>query len=168
MKEASLLDIGGGIGALHHELLEDVARTAVHVDSSSAYLKEARAEAARRGHLERVTFLHSDFTDVTSDLQDADIVTLDRVVCCYPDFRRLLTAAAGKTRRILAMSYPRESWYFRLGLYMINALQRLRREPFRAFRHPVREMDQLLEVHGLYRASLHRLLVWEVAVYRRA
>jgi 2-polyprenyl-3-methyl-5-hydroxy-6-metoxy-1,4-benzoquinol methylase len=90
LKNVDLLDIGGGIGVIHHELLDDVADQATHVDASSAYLKEAKAEAARRGHAERVHFIHADFTDVASEIPPADVVTLDRVVCCYPDFRRLL------------------------------------------------------------------------------
>jgi magnesium-protoporphyrin O-methyltransferase len=166
-RAASLLDIGGGIGVLHHGLLDDVARTAVHVDASLAYLREARGEAVRRGHGERVTFVHSDFTDIASDLPDADIVTLDRVVCCYPDVRSLLTAAARKSRSLLAMSYPRQTWYTRLGVHLLNAFQRLRRDPFRSFIHPVGEMEQLLGAEGMQRISLRRLSIWEVAVYRR-
>src|SRR5687768_5243452 len=81
LKNADLLDIGGGIGAIHHELLKDVAQDATHVDASSAYLKEAKQETARRGHSERVKFVHADFTDVASAIPKADIVTLDRVVC---------------------------------------------------------------------------------------
>jgi cyclopropane fatty-acyl-phospholipid synthase-like methyltransferase len=92
LKSANLLDIGGGIGVIHHELLEDVAQMATHVDASSAYLKQAKAEAARRGHSERVNFIHADFTDVADDLSKADIVTLDRAYA-YPDFRSLLKAA---------------------------------------------------------------------------
>jgi magnesium-protoporphyrin O-methyltransferase len=137
LKDAELLDVGGGIGAIHHELLRDMAGRATHVDASSAYLKEARAEAVRRGHGERVEFVHADFTDVAADLPPADIVTLDRVVCCYPDFRRLLKAAAEHSRRALAFTYPRETWYLRLGLRLINFFQRLRRDPFRVFLHPV-------------------------------
>src|SRR5512133_576237 len=114
LKNADLLDIGGGIGAIHDELLEDVASKAIHVDASSAYLKEAKAEAARRGHTEQVTFLHADFTDVESNLPQADVVTLDRVVCCYPDFHRLLHAASSHSRRAIAMTYPREAWYLRM------------------------------------------------------
>src|SRR4030095_6308675 len=68
LKDAALLDVGGGIGAIHHELLEDVAQSAVHVDASSAYLKIATQEAKRRGHGERVKFIHADFTDVAADL----------------------------------------------------------------------------------------------------
>src|SRR5512140_2066302 len=106
IKDASLLDIGGGVGSIHHELLDGPARQATHVDASAAYLKQAEAEAARRGHASVVRFIHADFTDVAAELPPVDIVTLDRVVCCYPDFAALLTAAASRSRRVLAMSYP--------------------------------------------------------------
>ncbi len=168
LKNADLLDIGGGIGVIHHELLEDVARAATHVDASSAYLKEAKEETARRGHSERVNFIHADFTDVASDLPKADIVTLDRVVCCYPDFRRLLKAAAEHSQRALALTYPRETWYLRFGLKVINFFQGLRKDPFRVFLHPVAEMDSLLKREGFERVSLRRLIVWEMALYQKS
>jgi 2-polyprenyl-3-methyl-5-hydroxy-6-metoxy-1,4-benzoquinol methylase len=167
LKNAELLDIGGGIGAIYHELLGNIAREATHVDASSAYLRQAKQEAARRGHSERVNFIHADFTDVASELPKADIVTLDRVVCCYPDFRRLLKAAAEHSRSALAFTYPRETWYLRIGLNIVNFFQNLRRDPFRVFLHPVAEMDSLLKQEGLQRVSLRRLFVWEVALYRK-
>jgi magnesium-protoporphyrin O-methyltransferase len=167
LRKAELLDIGGGIGVIHHELLEDVADQATHVDASSAYLKEAKAEAARRGHDGRVRFIHADFTDVASDLPKADIVTLDRVVCCYPDFRGLLKAAADHGRAALAFTYPRETWYTRLGFRIINFFQGLQKDPFRVFLHPVTEMDSLLKREGFERVSLRRLFVWEMALYQR-
>ena|SRR5687767_662599 len=167
LKNAALLDIGGGIGAIHHELLEDVANAATHVDASSSYLKEAKAEAGRRGHGERVIFIHADFTDVAADIPKADIVTLDRVVCCYPDFRGLLKAAADHSQKVLALTYPRENWYMRLGFRVMNFVQRLRKDPFRVFLHPVADMDSLIKGDGFERVSLHRLFVWEMALYRR-
>src|SRR5215211_7813228 len=167
VRNANLLDIGGGIGAIHHELLEDVAREATHVDASSAYLKEAKREAARRGHSERVNFIHADFTDVANQLPEADIVTLDRVVCCYPDFRRLLKAAAEHSHRALAFTYPREVWYLRIAFKIMNFFQNLRKDPFRVFLHPVSEMDALLKREGFKRVSLRRLLVWEMTLYQR-
>ena len=167
LRNADLLDIGGGIGAIHHELLKDVAQDATHVDASSAYLREAKAETARRGHSERVHFIHADFTEVASELPSADIVTLDRVVCCYPDFQRLLTAAAEHSQRALALTYPRETWYLQIGLKIANFFQKLRNDPFRVFLHPISEMDLLLKREGFERVSLRRLFVWEMALYRR-
>jgi SAM-dependent methyltransferase len=165
--DATLLDIGGGIGVIHHELLGDSASQATEVDASGAFLKAAEAEAARRGHSQRVSFVQADFTDVASDLPPADIVTLDRVVCCYPDFQSLLTAAAGRSTRLLAMTYPRERWYMRAVIKFIDGMQALRRDPFRVFVHPVAQMDAVLNRAGMRRVSLKRLFVWEIALYER-
>jgi len=167
LEDASLLDIGGGIGAIHHELLNDVAAQAMHVDASSAYLKEARQESARRGYSERVNFIHADFTDIEKDVAQADIVTLDRVVCCYPDFRGLLKAAAEHSRTALALTYPREVWYLRIGFKIANFFQSLGKDPFRIFLHPISEMDALLRREGFERVKLHRLFVWEMALYTK-
>ena len=43
--EATLLDIGGGVGAIQLELLKSGVSQVVNVDASSAYLKTAQQEA---------------------------------------------------------------------------------------------------------------------------
>lgn len=164
---ATLLDIGGGVGVIHHELLKDVAASAVHVDASSAYLGVARQEAARLGQGERVRFIHADFTDVAGELPAADIVTLDRVVCCYPDFRRLLGQAATRCSRVMGLTYPREAWFVRLTIRAINLVQRIRQDPLRVFLHQPQELDRVLREAGLRRLSVRRFAVWEAAVYVR-
>jgi magnesium-protoporphyrin O-methyltransferase len=167
LKNASVLDIGGGVGAIYHELFKDIAREAIHVDASSAYLKAAKAEAVRQGHEDRVQFIHADFTEVAADLPQVDVVTLDRVVCCYPNFRDLLTAAASKGRTAIAMTYPREVWWTRVAVTLANFYQRLVKDPFRGFVHPVDEMDAVLNRAGLKKISTRRLFVWEMALYQR-
>ena len=168
LKEASLLDVGGGIGTIHHELLKDVASEATHVDASSAYLKIATEEAKRLGHSEQVKFIHADFTDVADELPQVDVVTLDRVVCCYPNMRGLLKAASSKSRKAIALTYPRETWYLRIGFSVMNFFQRIRKDPFRAFVHPIAEMEALLNREGFVKTSVQRLFVWEMALYRKA
>ncbi len=167
LKNAALLDIGGGIGTIHHELLKDVAKEATHVDASSAYLKVATEETKRLGHEAQVKFIHADFTDVADELPQADVVTLDRVVCCYPNFRELLKAASSKSRAAIALTYPRETWYLKTGIAVANFFQKLRNDPFRVFVHPVAEMESLLNREGLRRMSTRRLFVWEMALYQR-
>jgi len=130
-------------------------------------LKEAKKESEKQGNSERVQFIHADFTDVAKDLPQADVVTLDRVVCCYPDFRSLLKNASEHSRKAIALTYPREVWYIRFGLGFINFFQRLRRDPFRVFIHPINEMDELLSKQGFRRSSMKRLFVWEMALYQR-
>jgi len=167
LKGAALLDVGGGIGTIHHELLKDVASEATHVDASSAYLKIATEEAKRLGHEAQVKFIHADFTDVAAELPQVDVVTLDRVVCCYPNFRELLKAASSKSRKAIALTYPRETWYLRMGITVMNFFQRLRNDPFRVFVHPVAEMESLLNDEGLRKISVRRLFVWEMSLYQR-
>lgn len=164
---ATLLDVGGGVGVIHHELLDDVAARAIQVETSSAYLKAARQEADALGHADRVTFLHADFTDAAPQLAPADIVTLDRVVCCYPDFRALLGAAASRARKAVALVYPREKWYVRLAIQTIDFVQSLRKDPFRVFLHPVSEMGSVLKSAGFNRIFMEQLGFWEIALYSR-
>lgn len=167
LRNATLLDVGGGIGTIHHELLRDVAREATHVDASSAYLKVATEETKRLGHTEQVQFIHADFTDVAAELPAADVVTLDRVVCCYPNFRELLRAAASKSRTAVALTYPREAWWTRSVIAVMNIVQKIRRDPFRVFVHPVADMESVLNEAGLRKISTRRLLVWEMTCYQR-
>jgi len=166
LKDAALLDIGGGIGAIHHDLLADTAEQATHVDASSAYLKLAKEEAQRLGHESQVKFIHADFTDVADELPQVDVVTLDRVVCCYPNMHGLLKAASSKSLTAIVMTYPRDEWWLKAGMAVGNFLLRLRNDPFR-FLHSVAEMEALLNGEGLRRVSTHKLFVWEMSLYQR-
>src|SRR5512147_1748560 len=83
----SLLDIGGGVGAVQHALLEAGVQKVTDVDASSAYLNAAKEEAERRGYAESANFRHGNFVDLATNIAPADIVTLDRVICCYNDMQ---------------------------------------------------------------------------------
>ena len=167
LKNVSLLDVGGGIGTIYHELMQDVVDNVIHVDASSAYLKVAKDESAKRGYVENINFIHADFTDVEKEVEQTDVVTLDRVVCCYPDYRALLTAAAQHGKHAVVMTYPREVWYLRIGLGIINFFQKLRNDPFRVFIHPIQQMENLMKAHGFSRTRTHQLFVWEMSLYEK-
>lgn len=167
LEDVTLLDVGGGIGVLVHELVGSEARSAVLVDASSAYLAVATAEAVSRGIADRVRVLHGDFLEVARDLDAADVVTLDRVVCCYPDYRALLAAAARKSRKLLALSYPRDRWYVRLVIALENFARRLRGDPFRTFVHPPEEMGRVLRGAGFAPRRTHDGIVWQVVLFTR-
>jgi magnesium-protoporphyrin O-methyltransferase len=164
---ATLLDIGGGIGAVHHVLLDAGVREATQVDISSEYLNVARREATARGHMDRIRFIGGDFVDLAPTLPSADVVTLDRVICCYPDMERLVSRASQKTHHLLGAVYPRDVWWVRLGVGLVNRLTQLRRCPFRVFVHDPAHIEATLRARGLERAASRRTFVWVVAVYRR-
>jgi predicted TPR repeat methyltransferase len=164
---ATVLDIGGGIGAIHHTLLEAGASTAMQVDASFEYVQAAREETARNGHANRVLFLRGDFVQWAASVPDADIVTLDRVICCYPDMESLVRNAAAKSLRLLGAVYPRDAWWVRFGVRAINATRRMRGSKFRAYAHSPSAIDAVLGSQGLHRVSAQHTLVWDIAVFAR-
>lgn len=165
---ATLLDIGGGIGAIQLELLNAGVTSATDVDASTAYIAAAREEGARRGYGERVSYHHGNFVDVAPTVEPADIVTLDRVICCYHDMRGLVGASAAKARRLYGLVYPRDMWATRAIFAVGNALLRLRGNPFRIFAHPTPAVEALLREAGLERRFHRYAGFWQVAVYARA
>jgi SAM-dependent methyltransferase len=163
----TLLDIGAGVGILHHELLGAGVRTAVHVEAAHAYLDAARAESTRRGHAERVRFLDGDFLSLAGELDPADLVTLDRVVCCYRDFEPLVRQSVAKARRYYAISYPRDLWYVRAHTMWQNLRRRRAGNPFRTFLHPPERIRALIHEGGVRLVNRRTTLVWEVLLWVR-
>lgn len=164
---ATLLDIGGGIGAIQHDLLQAGVQTAVQVDASRAYLNASQLEAARLGHAARVTYLHGDFVELAGQVAAADVVTLDRVICCYPDVAALVKLSSERAARVYGVVFPRDAWWTRLGNRLLNLVFWLRRNPFRTFVHPSAEVDRIARENGLERRFYRRMGLWQVIVYVR-
>jgi len=164
----TLLDVGGGIGAVQLGLLKAGVTSATDVDASSGYLATARSEAERQGLADRIAYRHGDFTSLAAELAPAGVVTLDRVICCYPDMPALVGAAADKAQRILGAVYPPNTWWMRVGVRFINYIMRLRESEFRVFVHPTDEIEGVLRRHGLERATKQRTFLWEICTFTRA
>lgn len=166
--DATVLDIGGGIGVLSLELLAAGVSAATHVEAASAYSDVAAQEAGSRGVGDRLRLVLGDAVDVDVGLPDAELVALDRVVCCYPDWAALLHVASKHCRRLLALSYPRDRWYVRLFVRLDNGRRRLAKNAFRTFVHPVSEMERFLTNAGFTRVDGRDGFVWAVAMYVRS
>jgi magnesium-protoporphyrin O-methyltransferase len=164
VRAETLLDVGGGIGVLAHEFLAAGRGTAVEVEVAGAYLEAARNEAARRGHSDRLVFRQGDAVDLAPDLLPADLVTLDRVLCCYPDLQPLLQATADKARRYWAGNFPRERWFIRLRTRWENARRARAGNQFRTYVHPVSAIYSMLRQAGLTPLRIHRGPFWESVV----
>ena len=162
----SVLDVGGGIGAIEVELLEAGAERATNVELSGGYEDAAGELIAERGLEARVDRRVADF--VIAEVEPHDVVVLHRVVCCYPDADALVGAAADRTKRTLLLTYPQERMWMRAGLRLINVWLRLTRCGFRTYVHPVLRIVAAAEGHGLTleRRVQHGLL-WESAVFAR-
>lgn len=163
----TLLDIGGGVGAIQHELLAAGVAHVTGVDASQAYLTAAHAEAQRRGQADRIDYHYGNFVDLAASLPPADIVTLDRVICCYDDMPQLVGLSASRARKLYGLVYPRDTWWIKAGLAVGNVFFRLQRTAYRGFVHSTRQVEALLESMGFKRKSYRRTLIWQVVVYSR-
>jgi magnesium-protoporphyrin O-methyltransferase len=167
VQDLTVLDIGGGIGAIQLELLAAGAGKATSVDASAAYIEVAKEEAARKGVAEQISYLHGDFVALANQVPPADIVTLDRVICCYHDARALVDLSAARAQRLYGLVYPRDRWWNRLMIRLENLICRLKRSPFRAFVHPTSLVEGLVRRNGLKPVFQKNTFIWQVVVYSR-
>jgi len=163
----TLLDIGGGIGAIQHELLKAGVSRATNVDASTAYIKAAQEEAGRQGYAEKVNYHFGNFVDLAANLSPADIVTLDRAICCYHDMPALVGASAEKAQKLYGVVYPRDTWWIKIGKTVANFGLWLFRNPYRMFVHPTQDVETVLYRGGLRRRFYQKTFLWQVAVYAR-
>jgi magnesium-protoporphyrin O-methyltransferase len=161
------LEIGGGVGGIELELLRRGTKRAVNVELSPAYEPFARDLIAEAGVTDRVERRVGDVVGNPELAQPADVVVLHRVVCCYPDMPALVGTAAGKARRALALSYPRDSWWTRLAARIVNAWMRLRRKAFRTFIHPPEGIRAAAQAQGLTPTVEQGGLLWQVVAFER-
>ena len=167
VEQSTVLDIGGGVGAIQFALLDAGAREATSVDVSAPYLDAASEEAARQGRTGRITFQLGDFVELAPRIPAADIVTLDRVVCCYARMELLVRLSAERSRRLYGLVYPRDRWLERAVVQVQNVFRALWGNPFRSFVHSVAAMDALIRSLGFTLRHKVRTFAWEVAVYQK-
>jgi len=166
---ASALEIGGGVGAIELELLKKGVERATIVELSHGYDEEAAALAREARVEERIERRHGDFAEQEALVNPADVVVMHKVVCCYPDPEKLVGAAARHSRRLLALSFPRDdAWWLRLAVRAANVWFRLI-GGIETFLHEPARVVAIAESVGL-RAVLHERSgrIWRVAVFERA
>jgi len=156
---ATVLEIGGGVGHVHVELLRRGAAHVTNLEISENYEAEAAQLLDESGMGDRVTRRFVDVAQAPEDVEPADVVVLHRVVCCYPDYARLLTAAASHARKTLVYSHPAANLRNRLEFGAENLFRRLRRNDFRAFIHPPAGMIRAATSDGM--AVSYRRHAWD-------
>ena len=164
----TLLDIGGGVGAILHELIKAGVSSGANVEASAAYVEACRQEAVRQAHADRVLTHHGNFVDMAQDIPSSDIVTLDRVICCYHDMAALVGMSLAKCRRFYGLVYPRDLWWVKAGNFLYYNLRSwLRRNPFRSFIHSTQAVETLVQTKGLERVFFRESGPWQIALYAR-
>jgi len=165
--DKTVLEIGSGVGHLHQTLLEQGAQSAVGIDLASSMIKEAEAWAVERGLSDRTRYYQADFMNMVESLEPADVVILDKVVCCYPDADGLVHKSLSKTRQVYALTYPRDRWYVRAGIALGAFLMKLIRSDFRPYLHDPIQVEQWITESGFKKTYAANTLIWLTQVYEK-
>jgi magnesium-protoporphyrin O-methyltransferase len=164
---ASLLEIGGGVGAIQVELLGMGADRATNLELSPEYESVAQDLLRARGFEDRVDRRLGDLVSKPELAGPADAVIMHRVVCCYPDYDALVGAAARRAQRCLVMSFPRPRPVLRLVFGTVNVIARLLRWEYRSWLHPPAALVAAAERHGLTLVAESKGFVWQAAALER-
>jgi 16S rRNA G966 N2-methylase RsmD len=165
LEGATVVEVGGGIGQIQAELVRRGAERGTVVEVVGGYERTARELADAIGIADRSTFLLADLVEAPDAVDRADVVVLRRVVCCSPVGPSVLAAAAGRTRRTLLASYPRDRLAVRAVIRLQNAGLALMRKRFRVFVHPPAALERAAAEQGLRLARTSRDAVWETAQF---
>lgn len=164
---ASLLEVGGGVGDLQIEMLRAGVAGAVNIELSAGYEVTAHRLLGEEGLEDRVTRRLGDFVEEQGSLDPADIVILNRVVCCYPWPERMLPAAVSKTQRFLGLVFPKDTWWMKTSIGLGNTWMAIRNCAFRGFVHPVADMEALVVDAGLVARHRQGNFGWQAVVFER-
>jgi hypothetical protein len=165
LQDKRLLDVGGGVGMIPCELLEEGLASSTLVEASPAYLEVTENEARRRGFESQTAHRHGDFVDLAPDLPNVDLVTLDRVICCYPHMRELVQASTAKASRWYGVTYPKPRWYTQVIGTLSDVYCWARGMDFRLCIHT--EVEAIIRAEGFTPFYQVNTLLWRVALYER-
>jgi SAM-dependent methyltransferase len=165
---AELLEVGCGAGYLHQSLLEEGAASALGVDLSHTMVAMAKAQAKARGLEQRTAYRLGDFVQMADVLAEADITILDKVVCCYPNWQALVDATLKKTRRVYALTYPRDRSVTRAGVKLMRFGLRLIGCCYQPYLHDPERIQTRILAHGFRRTFQAITASWVTEVYSRS
>jgi magnesium-protoporphyrin O-methyltransferase len=162
-----VLEVGGGVGEIQLELLKTGAAHVTNVELATRYETIAAELLREHGFTDRVERRLGDFVREAGAVPAADVVVMNRVVCCYPDPDALVGAAASHARRLLVMTFPVDRWWIRLGLRAANLLLAIRGNTFRGYAHVTRDIIATAQRHGMRPARHRRGLIWQLIALER-
>ncbi len=162
-----LLDIGAGIGVVSIELQNSGLSEITHNEISSAYIDVFQKEIDRKLNGTKINSLKGDFVEVAGKIDSADIVVLDKSICCYPYYEELVRASAAKANTWYAYVIPRDTWWVKFVHYFGELIKSLKGDSFRSFIYPVDKIEKIVLQYGFTKlVELHQR-EWLVAVFKK-
>ena len=163
----SLLDVGGGIGAIQWWFLNQGGKHTFGVDASTGYTALVQEHAAKNNLKEITQFMIGDFTAIADDLPQVDHVTLDKVICCYPDFEAILNLACTKTINTVSLSYPMDGFIADIFRSLGVLFMKLTGNPFKPYVHHVASVRELFVENGFEVKEKELSFPWYIETYAK-
>ncbi|RLD21395.1 MAG: hypothetical protein DRI69_04175 [Bacteroidetes bacterium] len=162
-----LLDIGAGIGIVSIELNQSGLSEITHNDISSAYLDVFKNEFGAQFKGIKINSLQGDFVEVSDEIKSADIVVLDKSICCYPHYRELVHASIRKANTWYAYVIPRDKWWVRFVHYFGELRKSIKGDTFKSFVYPTDKIEQIVLDHGFAKHTQVHQREWLIAVFKK-
>ena len=166
-KDATLLEVGSGVGYMHQVLLEQGAKNAVGIDLAPDMLKEAQQWADEKGLTDRVQYIQGDFIELLDQVEAAEVTILDKVVCCYPHAELLINSSTKKTNRAYALTYPRNRWFIKAAIEIMAFFLKLSGSDFRAFVHDPDDIERWILEAGFKKTYQAQTFIWLSQIYTK-
>jgi len=166
-KNATLLEVGSGVGYMHQILLEQGAKSAVGIDLAPDMLNEAQQWADEKGLADRVEYIQGDFIELLDQVKPAEVTILDKVVCCYPHAKLLLNSSTAKTSRVYALTYPRSRWFIKVAVEIMAFFFKLGGSDFRAFVHNPDDIERWIIEAGFKKTYQKKTFIWLSQIYQK-
>jgi len=165
--EKTLLDIGGGIGAIQWEFLEQGGKNTLDVDASNGYLEVAKSYAKEHNYMEKVRFLSGDLVEKAGEIDAYDFVTLDKVVCCYPDYESLLALALKKCKSTIALTFPMGGPISKFIAQMEEVYYYFKDISFGTYIHSPGDIEKFVHSKGFKTVRKTISFPWHVQIYEK-
>ena len=129
----------------------------------------AKQLALSSGFHDRASFSVGDGAD--TNLPKADIVILDRVVCCYPEMNRLVKNSLDACISSYTLSVPRDDgvwWYFiKLAMWLKRVYLNLKQCQAYTYLHSTASMKRLIEDEGFREVLRDTVGPWLIWIFAR-
>ena len=161
----TVMEIGCGVGGLLLTMLGKGLNYAIGVDASEGMLEKAKQNAAEMNLKDKTVFVHRDFVDVEPELKPADIVILDKVLCCDSNPESLIKKSTGKAKAIYAVSFPRDHLLVRFFVKAGIAITKIFPVKFTPFYHEPNDIKRWTEDANFVLSYASDTFFWQVQVY---
>lgn len=165
----SLLDIGGGIGIIHHELIREGVHKVHDVEASSGYLKVAKEAAESKNIFDKIKYSQGDFLELASQIPSYEIVTMDKVICCYPHYNEMLNLSLERSSRLFGIVFPKSVWIAKIISGSANIfLKTFGKSTFRSFIHPSKGVLEIIQSSGFKLTDNNSTFKWHIWLFEKS